>query len=147
MVSKAIVLEIPKLLWEGDFLVDLENDIKFLEHHFQCGVNDMLWVRETHRLHIKTNPTDPEFRQVWVEYMDGETRQTTLLPEEVAFEGRKTPPIAMKKLACRFILRVKEIGVRWLDEAKKTRLVWVVGVERMPNVDYVLEQERRNALK
>jgi len=140
MVSKAVVVEIPRKDFEGDWLIDLENDIQFLEHHFQCGVGDMLWVRESHRLHVKE-------KQVFVEYMDGERRLTSLLPGEVNFtDGRKIPPVAMKKLACRFILRVREIGVKWLDPDKRSRLVWIVGIERMADPEYVIELEKRGAL-
>lgn len=148
MVSKALIAEIPRKLFEGDWLVDLDNDITFLEQHFQCSVGDYLWIRETHRLTIKTDPTDPTFKEVHVEYLDGDKRKTDLLPEEVNFDdGRKIPPIAMKKLACRFVLKVREIGVQWADTDKRTRLIWVVGIERMPDAEYLLEQERRGVLK
>lgn len=147
MVSKALIQEIPRKLFEGDWLVDLENDIAHLEHHFQSAVGDYLWIRETHKLWIKTNPTDKDFAEVWVDYMDHEKRKTMLLPDEVSMPDRKMPPIAMKKLAARFVLKVREIGVRWLDPEKRTRLIWVVGIERMPDADYVFELEKRGALK
>ncbi len=141
MVSKALVVEIPKKEWDSDWLVDMTNDIAFLEHHFQCGVGDYVWLREAHRLHICGGD------RVKVEYPDGEERFTTLLVEEVNFDGRKVPPVAMRKLACRHILKVREIGVRWADEAKRTRLIWVVGIERMPDAQHLLEQEKRGVLK
>lgn len=147
MVSKALVCEIPKASWCGDFLIDLEDDKDFLEHHFQCQPGSYLWIREPHRLKIKTDATDPNFKEVWVHYDDGQSRKTTLLTDEVKHEDRHMPPIAMHKRSCRFILKVREIGVRWADPDKKTRLVWVVGIERMPDAEYVLEQERRGCLK
>lgn len=144
MVSKALVCEIPKHLWESDFFVDLDNDIKFLEHHFQCKPEDYLWVRESCRLSIKGTDLG---REVWVEYCDGQKRKTTLLPEQVEYPDRKLPPIAMHKTSCRHVLKVKEIESRWADPDKRTRLIWVVGIERVADPDYLFEQERRGCLK
>ena len=144
MVSKALVCEIPKHLWESDFFVDLDNDIKFLEHHFQCNPEDFLWIRESCRLSVKGTDLG---REVWVEYNDGQKRKTTLLPEQVEHPDRKVPPIAMYKAACRYVLRVKEIDSRWLDKDKRTKLVWVIGIERIADPDYLFEQERRGCLK
>lgn len=145
LVSKSLVQEVPRKLWEGDWLINLNDDIKFLEQHFCCGVGDYLYIREPHRLTVKTNVTDPNFKEVWVEYVDLEKRKTSLLPEEVKYPDRNMPPITMPKLACRYILKVRSIGVMWADD-KKTRLVWVIGIERMPSAEYVLELEKRNAL-
>lgn len=144
MVSKALVCEIPKTIWDGDWIVSMENDIKFLEKHFQSEVNDYLWIRESHKLSIKGTDLG---REVWVEYVDGQKRKTGLLPEQVEYPDRKLPPIAMYKAACRHVLKVKEIESRWADQEKRTRLIWVVGIERVADPDYLFEQERRGCLK
>ena len=140
-MSKALIQEIPKSSWEGDWLINLENDIKFLEKHFVCEVGDYLWIAEAHRLNVVDD-------KVQAEYADGEKRFTTLNPDDVPLEpGRKIPPIGMLREACRFILKVREIDVQWLPKDKRTGLIWVVGIERMPDVDLILDQYKRGRLK
>lgn len=147
LVSRAIVAEVPKPLWDTDWIVNMTNDIKFLDEHFMCEVGDYIWIQEQSRLTLKTDATDPNFKEIWVHYEDGQSRKTDLLPEEVKMLDRKIPPIMMKKRSCRFIVKVREIETIWADPEKRTRLIWVVGIERMPDAEYVLEQERRGCLK
>lgn len=144
-ISKLPIL-IPKKEWEGDFLVDLDNDIKFLANHFQAQPGSYLWVRETHRLSVKTNVTDPSFSEVWAEYKDGERRKTTLLPNELTYMDRWIPPVAMLRDACRFVLKVRDIEVMWSDDVK-TKLIWAVGVEKMAAPDYIIDQDKRGVLQ
>lgn len=146
-VRQAVPVKIPKDIYEGDWLVDMDNDIDYLEHHFQCSVGDYLWLAEPHKLHLKTDATDPNFKEVWVDYDDAEKKKTMLLPEEVRFWDRRMPPLAMKKLASRLVFKVREIGVKWDNPEKRTQLYWIVGLERVPSADYVFELERRGALK
>lgn len=130
LVSKAIVSPVPKKLWEGDWCIDLTGDIEFLSRHFQSDIGDYLWIGETHRFFIKDE-------RVWVEFKDGDKKQTQFYPDEVPFVDRWLPPIGMPRLATRFILKVREIDVRWTTE-KRTDLAWIVGIERMANVDSLL---------
>jgi hypothetical protein len=142
LVSKSIAELIPKRLWEGDWIIDKENDIQFLEHHFVCGVGDYLWIAERHRLNIVGD-------RVVAEYDDGEKRQVLIPPDSIPFKnGRRIPPIGMRKEACRFIVKVREIGVKWtgLDD-KKTELMWVAAIERMPDPDMVIDHHKRGILK
>ena len=146
LVSKALIQEIPKNQWEGDWLINLENDIKFLEDHFVCGVGDYLWIAETHRLNLIEK--EGSAIEVWSEYMDGEKRRVMIHPDHVPFKnGRKLPPVSMRREACRFMLKVKEIETRWADPDKRTRLIWVVGIERMPDVDLILDLHKRGILQ
>lgn len=142
LVSKALAELIPKRLWEGDWLIDKENDIGFLESHFTCGVGDYLWIAERHRLHIIDD-------KVVAEYEDGEKRPVMIPPAVVPFKnGRRIPPIGMRKEACRFILKVREIGVKWTGlKDTKNDLMWVVGIERMPDPDMIIDQHKRGLLK
>jgi hypothetical protein len=142
LVSKSIAELIPKRLWEGDWVIDRENDIEFLENHFTCGVGDYLWIAEKHRLHILDD-------RVVAEYGDGEKRTVLVPPSCVPFKnGRNIPPIGMRREACRFIVRVHEVGVKWTGLGdKKTELMWVVGVERMPDPDMIIDQFKRGLLK
>lgn len=145
-MSKALVQEIPNPLYQSDWLVNLEDDIKFLEHHFTCEVGDYLWIAEAHRLNKLSRDDGEQFVQA--EYMDGEKRITTLRPEDMPFDsGRKIPAIGMRRESCRFVLKVREIGVKWLDPDKRTKLVWVVAIERMPDVDLILNHYSRGILK
>lgn len=143
---KKIPVLIPKKQWDGDWIINLENDIKFLAAHFQAQPGSYLWVRETHRIFTKTNPTDPEFCEVWVEYRDGEKRKTTILSGEVAHMDRWIPPLAMLRDATRTVLKVHEVDVEWADD-KRTQLTWVIGAERVASPEYVLEMDKRGVLK
>lgn len=123
--TKALVVPIPKKQWEGDWVVDLENDIKWLDDKFVAGVGDGLYIKEKHRFHDKGE-------KITIEYQDGERRQTNKKPEDVRFTDRWLSPVCMPKWAARFVLAVQEIETRWLDE-KRTQLMWVVGVTRANN--------------
>lgn len=139
-------ITIPKREWEGDWVVNIENDIKFLAGHFHAQPGNYIWAREHHRLSIITDATDPEFEEVWCEYKDGTKKKTTLLPDELTYVDRWIPPVAMFRDACRFVLKVRDIEVMWADD-EKTRLIWAVGAEMMANPGYIFEQEKRGVLK
>jgi hypothetical protein len=132
--TKALIVPIPQKLWQGDWVIDLEDDIKFLEHHFDAQPGELLWIREKHRFNQLED-------KVEVEYNDC-TKRIPLLKIYPKFTDRWMPPMGMPRRACRFILEVKEIEARWADE-KRTNLVWVVGVSRKDNVDEIISAVER----
>lgn len=141
-----IPIPIPRKHWEGDWIINMDGDIKFLASHFYANVGDYLWVRETHRFSVKTNATDPDFKEVWVEYKDGNSRKTTILPEEIPHIDRWLPPLAMLRDATRFVLKIKDIESEWAND-EKTNLIWVIGVERVVSPEYIIEMDKRGVLK
>lgn len=136
LVTKAIVTPVPRDLWSGDFLVEMEDgDISWMEEHFPVGVGDYIWVREKHRYHEPKSGA-----KLVVEFADGEKHSTSLKLDDIRFfDGRWMPPLALHKRAARFVLKIKEIGVRWSDE-KKTDVLWVVGIERPSNPSYIIAE-------
>lgn len=130
--TKALVVAVPKPLWHGDWIVDLENDISWISDKFDVDKGGMLFIKEKHRFHIKKGLIE-------VEYADGLRKETDRKEWEVRFTDRWLSPVCMPRWAARFILEVKEIETRWMDE-KRTQLAWIIGVTRKDNVDQLIKQ-------
>jgi hypothetical protein len=121
-----VQVPIPKQQWDSDWIVSVEDDIKWLSDKFMADVGDYMWVREAHRLHLT-----PE--AVVCEYADLEKRQVPVRSDEVRWPGRKLAPLCMFKRAARYVLKIHAIDTMWADD-KKTNLVWRVDVSRCGNV-------------
>lgn len=127
-----LIKSVPKKAWEGDWIIEQENDIAFLAKHFQSQPDDFMWVREKHRF-------KQEDQTVICQYQMGEDKKTTIHPSDVPFFDRWLPPIGMLRDASRFCLLVKSVDVEWANE-KRTDMIWKIGIMRVAEPDLIFHQ-------
>lgn len=130
-----VQIPIPPGLWNTDWIVNLSDDIKWLNDRSASDVGDGLWVRETHRYLL-------DWPKVICEYADLEKRAVPIDPCEVRFPERKMAPLCMFKRSARYVLKIHTIDTAWTDE-KKTALVWKMDVSRVGNVEELLKDETK----
>jgi hypothetical protein len=125
-------IPIPQTYWQGDWVVDIENDIKWLNDKFNVGVGDYLWVREPHQYLLGENDS------VICVYPDLEKRYVGLKHEDVRFPERKMPPVCMRKQASRYVLKIHDIDTVWNEN--KTQLMWDIKVSRVGDFSQLLKE-------
>lgn len=135
---QSIPFPIPRKLWEGDWVVDIENDIQCLASHFHTQPGDFMWIQEKHRFTTEPNE-EAKDGMIWVNYMIGDPKPMTARKWDIKFFDRWLPPIGMLRNASRLVFGVDKIDVRWLDE-KRTDLLWVVEIVRHPNPEQVFAE-------
>lgn len=130
-----VTIPIPSALWSSDWLVDLANDITWLNDKSASDVGDGLWVRETHRYLLDGS-------NVICEYPDLEKRIVPVEQHEVRFPERRLAPLCMFKRAARYVLKIHSIDTVWAD-LKRTALVWRMDVSRVGSVEELLKDESK----
>lgn len=130
-----VQVPIPPAHWNTDWIVSMEDDIKWLSDKFMADVGDYLWVRESHRLHLVGT-------KVVCEYADLERREVPVEQCEVRFDGRRMAPLCMFKRAARFVLKIHGIDTAWANP-EKTQLNWILDVSRVGDVAPLLGDESK----
>jgi len=123
---QAIPVPVPRRLFEGDWLVDMENDIHWLASHYHTQPGSFLYIQETHRF------TQGADGSVMVEYKNGGKTPSNIKPDRIKFFDRWLPPIGMLRDAARLVFGVEKVTVSWLNE-KRTDLYWSVQLVRHPS--------------
>lgn len=130
-----VQIPIPKQHYEGDWIVSIEDDIKWLNDKSPSSVGDGLWVRETHRYLL-------DWPRVICEYGDLEKRAVPIDPCEVRFPERKMAPLCMFKRSARYVLKIHSIDTVWVGDGR-TALAWKMDVSRIGNVEELLRDESK----
>jgi hypothetical protein len=125
-----VQIPIPRQIYDGDWIVESENDIKWLNDKAPALVGDGFWVRESHRYLF-------DGAKVICEYSDLEKREVPVEQSCIRWEGRKLAPVCMYRKAARYVLKVHKVDTVWADP-KRTQLNWIMDVSRIGDVLSVL---------